>query len=169
MGLLNNMGNLIPSRISDYIHFKVWGEIAYPSPNFNGGPVEVWELKRNFIPHFTWHLSIQRLKSIHISKRGLWSMRYNLCKVDMKYMSKNVCSTDGGNNNIWLIFIRLQGIWNVWTCACLRLINIKCCALLEIRLNIQSFTFAFLSSVWTVNPLVIKHIELCCRNEAYVE
>ena len=47
---------LIPSWISDYIHFKVWGEINYPFPNFNGATVEVWEWISNFIPHFTWHV-----------------------------------------------------------------------------------------------------------------
>ena len=30
---------------------KVWGEIAYPFLNCNGGTVEVWELKHFFIPH----------------------------------------------------------------------------------------------------------------------
>ena len=31
---------------------KVWDEIIYPFPNFNGGTVDVWEWKSNFIPHF---------------------------------------------------------------------------------------------------------------------
>ena len=43
---------IIPARISNYIHFKMWGEIAYPFPNFNGCTVEVWEWKSNFIPNF---------------------------------------------------------------------------------------------------------------------
>ena len=29
--------------MSDYIHFKVWDEITFPFPNFNGCAVEVWE------------------------------------------------------------------------------------------------------------------------------
>ena len=29
---------------------KLWGEITYPSPNFNGCTVEVWEWISNFIP-----------------------------------------------------------------------------------------------------------------------
>ena len=28
---------------------KVWGEITYPFPNFNGAAVEVWEWMSNFI------------------------------------------------------------------------------------------------------------------------
>ena len=31
---------------------KVWDEITYPFPNFNGCTVEVWEWISNFIPHF---------------------------------------------------------------------------------------------------------------------
>ena len=31
---------------------KVWDEITYPFPNFNGATVEVWEWISNFIPHF---------------------------------------------------------------------------------------------------------------------
>ena len=32
---------------------KVWDEIAYPFPNFNGATVDVWEWISNFIPRFT--------------------------------------------------------------------------------------------------------------------
>ena len=32
---------LIPARISNYIHYKVWDEITYPFLNFNGANVEV--------------------------------------------------------------------------------------------------------------------------------
>ena len=39
--------------ISNCIRDKVWDEIVHPFPNFNGTPVEVWELISNFIPHFT--------------------------------------------------------------------------------------------------------------------
>ena len=42
----------IPAWISNYIHHKVWDEITYPFPNFNGATVEVWEWISNIIPHF---------------------------------------------------------------------------------------------------------------------
>ena len=32
---------IIPAWISNYIHFKVWDEIAYPFLNFNAATVEV--------------------------------------------------------------------------------------------------------------------------------
>ena len=41
------------SWISNHIHYFEWDEITYSFPNFNCAPVEVWEWKSNFIPHFT--------------------------------------------------------------------------------------------------------------------
>ena len=57
---------LIPAWISNYAHDIVWCEIPYPFPNFNDAAVEVWELIRNFIPHFAGH------GNPHYSKRGPW-------------------------------------------------------------------------------------------------
>ena len=37
---------------------KVWHEISYPFPNFNGCTVEVWEWITNFIPRFINYLSM---------------------------------------------------------------------------------------------------------------
>ena len=34
---------LIQTWISNYIHYKVWDDIAYTFPNFNGTTVEVWD------------------------------------------------------------------------------------------------------------------------------
>ena len=34
---------LIPTWLSDYIQQKLWYEITYPFPNFNGGTIEAWE------------------------------------------------------------------------------------------------------------------------------
>ena len=48
---------------------KVWYEITYPFPNFNGYTVEVWEWISNFIPHFIMDVIIYPcwdLKLIHI-------------------------------------------------------------------------------------------------------
>ena len=42
----------IPAWISNHISSKVWYEITYPFPNFNGCTVEVWKWVSNFIPHF---------------------------------------------------------------------------------------------------------------------
>ena len=47
---------LIPAWISNYIPSKVWDEITYPFPNFNGVSVEVWEWISNFIKHFIMHV-----------------------------------------------------------------------------------------------------------------
>ena len=37
------------SWISNHMTNKVWDEITYPFPNFNGAAVEVWEWMSNFI------------------------------------------------------------------------------------------------------------------------
>ena len=43
--------------ISNYIHLKVWDEMTYPFPNFNGSRWSLWMDKSfHFIPHFTGHL-----------------------------------------------------------------------------------------------------------------
>ena len=42
--------------ISNYTNHKMWNEITYPFPNFNGCTVEVWEWIRNFILYFTEHV-----------------------------------------------------------------------------------------------------------------
>ena len=38
--------------ICNHMPNKVWDEIIYPFPNFNGCTVEVWEWINNFIPNF---------------------------------------------------------------------------------------------------------------------
>ena len=43
--------SLIPAWISNYIHYKVWGEIIYPFLNFNGVTIEVKEWIIDVIPH----------------------------------------------------------------------------------------------------------------------
>ena len=47
---------LIPAWIT-YIHHKVWHEITYPFPNFNGEAIEVLEWISNFISHVTGHMT----------------------------------------------------------------------------------------------------------------
>ena len=46
----------ISSWIGNYSHYKMWDEITYPFPNFNGVTIEVWEWISNFIPHITGHV-----------------------------------------------------------------------------------------------------------------
>ena len=48
---------LIPEWINSYIiHYKVWYEITYQFPSFNGATVEVCEWICNFIWHFIGHV-----------------------------------------------------------------------------------------------------------------
>ena len=43
---------LNPGMINNLMPRKVWGEMTYPFPNFNGGTFRVCEWISNFIPHF---------------------------------------------------------------------------------------------------------------------
>ena len=65
---------LIAAWISNHMPSKVWDEITYQFPNFNGYTVEVWEWISNFTTHVIItacdYLSMLGLKSIHVSKRG---------------------------------------------------------------------------------------------------
>ena len=49
-GLFYQYGlTLTPAWISNHMRSKVWAEVTYPFPNFNGCTVEVWEGISNFI------------------------------------------------------------------------------------------------------------------------
>ena len=43
---------MIHELLFNHTPSKVWGEITYPFPNFNGATVEVWEWMYYFIAHF---------------------------------------------------------------------------------------------------------------------
>ena len=51
---------LIPTVDSNYIHCKVWDEITYSFPNFNGATIEVCQWISYSIPHFTRHVITHR-------------------------------------------------------------------------------------------------------------
>ena len=62
---------LISAWISNYLHYKVWGEITYPPPNFIGAAVEVWEWISYAIQNWVCdYLSMLGLQLIHVSKNG---------------------------------------------------------------------------------------------------
>ena len=44
------------NRSSNYIYYKVCGELTYAFPNFKGAAVEVWEWISDFTTHFTSHV-----------------------------------------------------------------------------------------------------------------
>ena len=45
--------HLISTRISYYIHHKVYDDITYLFPNFNDATADVWGWICDFTPHFT--------------------------------------------------------------------------------------------------------------------
>ena len=46
---------------------KVWDEITYPFPNFNGATAEVWEWMSNSIPHFMTDVIIYLYSNCFVS------------------------------------------------------------------------------------------------------
>ena len=39
--------------MNNYIRYKVWDEIIFPFPNYNGLTIDAWEWMGNFVTHFT--------------------------------------------------------------------------------------------------------------------
>ena len=95
--------------ISSHMHSKVWNEITYPFPTFNGCTVEVWEWVSYFIPNYNgWnYLSLPGLQFIHFSQRGPqigWT-RKSLHNNDTKFLH---------------ILLRLYGVRSVsWQLTCM--------------------------------------------------
>ena len=59
MGQLSLLSGVsILTWISNHMPSKVWYEMTYPFPNFNGWSVEVWEWVSHFIPRFTMYVII---------------------------------------------------------------------------------------------------------------
>ena len=68
---------LIPAWISDYTHYKVWGEIIYPLPNFNGAAVEVWPVTLDIcrLNQFSC-LGYQLTLLTEINQARFWALTY---------------------------------------------------------------------------------------------
>ena len=66
--LFTNM-EFIPAWISSHMPSKVWHEIMYQLPNFNGATVEVWQWISNIIPHF---IGIWLLVSVNWMPNNIW-------------------------------------------------------------------------------------------------
>ena len=68
------MGPLLLTWINfDHMPSKVWNQITYPFPNFNGATVDVWEWISDLIPHFIMDVITYPCKDkklVHVSIRG---------------------------------------------------------------------------------------------------
>ena len=92
--------NLIPAWVSNHIYYKMWDEVIYPSPNFNGGTVEVWEWISNFIPHFTGSVI-----AYQFDRKGL--AVYNTCSPNFHcWFERSIPLTEG--YQFGLIYIQCQ-------------------------------------------------------------
>ena len=61
---------IIPARISYHMPSKLWDEITYPFPNFNGCTVDVFEWSSNFSSHFIMDVIIHPCYNYGVSERG---------------------------------------------------------------------------------------------------
>ena len=90
--------------MSSHIFHKVWGEIIYPFPNFNGSTVGVWECINNFIPRFiidvitypwrdlSYSMLVKRplvVNGYHRTKSPFISIKIWLCTYNYIYIYTN--------------------------------------------------------------------------------
>ena len=120
--------SLIPAWISSYIHNKMWDEMTYPFPNFNGAAVEVWNWISSFIPHFTGALIHAGIKFKPVLLTH-WGRVTHICVGNL--------TTIGSDNG--LSPDRRQAI--IWTNAGILLIGPLGTNFNEILLEIYTFSF----------------------------
>ena len=81
---------LIPAWISNHMPSKMWDEVTFPIPNFDGCIIEVLELINDFVPYFRMYFLIHAgINFFHVSKRGInnkctWS--HGHCHHDHRYL-----------------------------------------------------------------------------------
>ena len=120
--------NLNPSMISNHIHYKVWEEITYPFPNFNGCANEVWEWISNLIsPSLDmW------LKLIQVSKGGYWRQKEHLqSRYKLSYPQNSGFSTR-----------RVQSLYS--ECYFLVFVNVDFVIPISLRMSLTWFAFCCL-------------------------
>ena len=82
----------IPAWISNCNYHKVWDEITYPFPNFNGYTVEVWKWRSNFVPHFTGHVITYPCLDWSLSMLVKWAPWYMINFPEYFYGSPQIPS-----------------------------------------------------------------------------
>ena len=90
--------------VSNYINYKVWGEIIHPFPNFKGYSVEVWGWISNGILHFMMSVITYPcwdLKLNNVSKRDPWNIQQWFNPVGNKHQWKSSHKTIHVLQNVW--------------------------------------------------------------------
>ena len=83
---------LIPAQISNYLHYKVWDEITYPFPNFNGATVEVMGMDRWFHLTCFWSYDYLFMLEFHAGSstmfvKGATGICSSLCSQSNSYLN----------------------------------------------------------------------------------
>ena len=81
-GLLCYGLTLIPARICNHNHYRVWDVITYPFPNFNGCTVEVWDWISNFVRKMRKVLSCDNDICISLNIR---THAFSLCRLYLSH------------------------------------------------------------------------------------
>ena len=81
---------------------KVWDEITYPFPNFNGCTIEVWEWISNFISNF---LMVITRTSLHLKLPAIWLLVQQLIQTNNKENIKTLLCRPfvGGNSPVTVV------------------------------------------------------------------
>ena len=157
---------LIPACINNYMNYKVWDEITYSFPIFNGTTVEAWEWISNFIPHLLgmWLL-------IHAGVKAnlcLWnelqeSDTYNLLSfgteastyILLKIIKHRACFSSGAYFTNWDQLVLWHGwvITSTWMGEMWLLINassstgVHLSAMCMVLLS-KTYSFFYLNVLW---------------------
>ena len=112
--------------MSNYIHYKVWGEITYSLPNFNGAAAEIWEWVN---PTLFWacdYFYMLDWKLIHVDERVFGSSS----SLDRKFIDSRDYWFSKFAIFIW--FYQILGITGSFVVAC------KMTFILDVKMAIYS-------------------------------
>ena len=100
---------LLKFEIATYPCWKVWDEIIYPFPNFNGSAVEVWDCYLSMLESMGWnYLSIPKLQW-----QCCWSLRLLLIHAG-KYGMKLFIHSQTSMAVLLKFEIATYPCWKVW-------------------------------------------------------
>ena len=94
---------VIPAWISNHMTNKVWDEITYPFPNFNGATIDVLGMNKLFHPTIyngCDYISTLGLKLIYVSK-GATNMWWRMYLEKISGLAGNLRFSDSGAGYLW--------------------------------------------------------------------
>ena len=101
------------------MHYKVWGEITHPFPNFNGAISEVCEWISNFTSHFSGHVITYPCWDkmlIRVNKMRCWLCVQSISSMSSKTLETWKCtlSISSRKSSSWTFFSRKSSNGNIF-------------------------------------------------------